>query len=62
MLHILGADFALSRYLAARLADRGVAAMFVKLPYYGERRPAGDKRFLSPDIEALARIDAPGRA
>jgi dienelactone hydrolase len=52
VLHILGADFALSRYLAARLADRGVASLFVKLPYYGERRPkAGDKRFLSADIE-----------
>jgi dienelactone hydrolase len=52
VLHILGADFALSRYLAARLADRGVAALFLKLPYYGERRPQGaDKRFLSADIE-----------
>jgi dienelactone hydrolase len=52
VLHILGADFALSRYLAARLADRGVAALFVKLPYYGERRPAGgQKRFLSTDME-----------
>lgn len=52
VLHILGADFALSRYLCARLADRGVAALFVKLPYYGERRPKGeDKRFLSADIE-----------
>src|SRR5262249_10425348 len=37
VLHILGADFALSRYMAARLADAGVAALFVKLPYYGER-------------------------
>ncbi|SIO67588.1 Uncharacterized conserved protein [Singulisphaera sp. GP187] len=52
VLHILGADFALSRYLAARLAQRGVAALFVKLPYYGERRPAGsDKKFLSADME-----------
>jgi dienelactone hydrolase len=52
VLHILGADFALSRYLAARLAERGVAALFVKLPYYGERRPPGDgKRFLSADID-----------
>lgn len=51
VLHILGADFALSRYLAARLADRGVAALFVKLPYYGERRPAGGRqRFLSADL------------
>lgn len=52
VLHILGADFALSRYLAARLADRGVAALFVQLPYYGDRRPAGtDRRFLSADID-----------
>jgi dienelactone hydrolase len=52
VLHILGADFALSRYLAARLADRGVAALFVKLPYYGERRPPGEpKRFLSADVD-----------
>jgi dienelactone hydrolase len=51
VLHILGADFALSRYLAARLADRGVAAVFLKLPYYGERRPRdGRQRFLSGDI------------
>jgi dienelactone hydrolase len=49
VLHILGADFALSRYMAARLADRGVAAMFVKLPYYGERRPPG-KKFLSVEM------------
>src|ERR1700733_11142550 len=55
VLHILGADFPLSRYMAARLADRGVAALFVKLPYYGERRPAAgglnSRRFLSADIE-----------
>jgi dienelactone hydrolase len=55
VLHILGADFPLSRYMAARLADRGVAALFLKLPYYGERRPAAAgqnaKRFLSSDIE-----------
>jgi fermentation-respiration switch protein FrsA (DUF1100 family) len=55
VLHILGADFPLSRYLAARLAERGVAALFVKLPYYGERRPPNrglsTKRFLSADIE-----------
>ena len=56
VLHILGADFALSRYMAVRFADRGIAALFVKLPYYGERRPidanTGEaKKFLSPDIE-----------
>lgn len=60
VLHILGSDFPLSRYMAARLADRGVAALFLKLPYYGERRPpdrpgAGgrpeSRRFLSADVE-----------
>ena len=56
VLHILGSDFPLSRYMAARLADRGVAALFLKLPYYGERRPRGGptpvpRRFLSADIE-----------
>ena len=55
VLHILGSDFPLSRYMAARLADRGVAALFLKLPYYGERRPKGGptpvpRRFLSADI------------
>ena len=51
VLHILGADFALSRYYAARLADKGVAALFLKLPYYGERRPSGGpQRFLSNDV------------
>jgi dienelactone hydrolase len=50
VLHILGGDFALSRYLAARLADRNVPALFIQLPYYGERRPEGSK-FLSADIE-----------
>jgi hypothetical protein len=56
VLHILGSDFPLSRYLAARLADQGVAALFLKLPYYGERRPKEGPgpvptRFLSVDIE-----------
>jgi dienelactone hydrolase len=55
VLHILGADFALSRFMAARLADHGVAALFIRLPYYGERRPAGrsglSREFLSRDIE-----------
>ncbi len=52
VLHILGADFALSRYMAARLADRGIAAVFLKLPYYGERRdPKSGHRFLSTDVE-----------
>ena len=57
VLHIMGGDFPLSRYMSARLADRGIAALFVKLPYYGERRPPGrtgavpSKRLGSADIE-----------
>src|SRR4051794_20239991 len=61
VLHILGADFALSRYMAARLADRGVAALFVKLPYYGERRPSrGGERVLSARIDPTVPSMRPG--
>ena len=50
VLHILGADFAIARYYAARLASEGVNALFMQLPYYGERRPPGHpNRFLSSD-------------
>ena len=52
VLHILGADFALARYYATRLASEGVGALFMKLPFYGERRPAGKpQRFLSNDVD-----------
>lgn len=53
VLHILGADFPLSRFMAARLADNGVAALFIQLPYYGKRKPPGrpEVKFLSADIE-----------
>jgi dienelactone hydrolase len=53
VLHILGADFPLSRFMAARLADHGVAALFVQLPYYGNRKPANQPeiRFLSADLK-----------
>jgi dienelactone hydrolase len=52
VLHILGADFPLSRFMAARLADNGVAALFVQLPYYGNRKPHDQPeiRFLSADM------------
>lgn len=38
VLHILGGDFLLAETVAQHLARNGVAAMFVKMPYYGERR------------------------
>lgn len=43
VLHILGGDFDLSRLFARQLAQGGVAALFLKLPYYGPRRPQGIK-------------------
>ena len=44
VLHILGGDFALSRLFCRALAHRGVAALFLKMPYYGPRR--------QPDVKA----------
>jgi dienelactone hydrolase len=43
VLHILGGDFDLARLFARQMAQGGVAALFVKLPYYGPRRPEGAK-------------------
>ncbi|HXT59152.1 MAG TPA: alpha/beta hydrolase family protein [Pirellulales bacterium] len=50
VLHILGGDFELSRLFCRNLAQHGVAALFLKLPYYGPRRPAeGRVRMVSED-------------
>jgi dienelactone hydrolase len=50
VLHILGGDFALSRLFCNALAQHGVAALFVKMPYYGPRRdPASRQRMIMPD-------------
>lgn len=50
VLHILGGDFPLSRLVCTALARRGVAALFVKMPYYGPRRdPDSPRRMISPD-------------
>ena len=50
VLHILGGDFPLSRLFCNALAQHGVAALFVKMPYYGPRRdPAVSRRMISPD-------------
>jgi cephalosporin-C deacetylase-like acetyl esterase len=52
VLHILGGDFLLAETVANHLASRGVAAMFVKMPYYGERRaPGSSRRMISEDPE-----------
>jgi cephalosporin-C deacetylase-like acetyl esterase len=50
VLHILGGDFPLSRTFATALAHRGVAALFVIMPYYGPRRPSdANVRMVSAD-------------
>jgi dienelactone hydrolase len=52
MLHILGGEFALSQGIASGLARRGVATLFIKLPYYGERRdPDSPRRLISPNLD-----------
>lgn len=50
VLHILGGDFPLSRLFCNALAQRGCAALFVKMPYYGPRRvPGVSRRMISAD-------------
>jgi dienelactone hydrolase len=50
VLHILGGDFELSRLVARQLATNGIAALFVKLPYYGPReQPGTNVRMISED-------------
>ena len=52
VLHILGGDFELSRVFCRQLAQNGVAALFLKLPYYGPRRPPNSPaRMISDDPE-----------
>ncbi len=53
VLHILGGDFELSRLFCRNLAQHGVSALFLKLPYYGERRVEGESvRMISEDPAA----------
>ncbi len=50
VLHILGGDFPLSRLFANALAQHGVNALFLKMPYYGPRRdPTSPRRMVSAD-------------
>ncbi len=50
VLHILGGDFDLARMFCRALAGRGINALFLKMPYYGERRqPGDDTRMISLD-------------
>jgi dienelactone hydrolase len=50
VLHILGGDFPLARLFCNSLAQHGVNALFLKMPYYGPRRdPSSPRRMVSPD-------------
>jgi cephalosporin-C deacetylase-like acetyl esterase len=54
VLHILGGEFALSELVANSLAQRNVAALFLKMPYYGERRdPTIRRRMISRDPDEI---------
>ena len=56
VLHILGGDFDLARLFCRAMATRGVAALFLKMPYYGERRQEGSPaRMISIDPHETAR-------
>jgi dienelactone hydrolase len=55
VLHILGGDFPLARLFANALAQHGVDALFLKMPYYGPRRdPMSRRRMVSPDPRETA--------
>ncbi len=50
VLHILGGDFELSRVCCRTMVANNIAALFLKMPYYGPRRPPGVRiRMISPD-------------
>jgi dienelactone hydrolase len=52
VLHILGGDFELSRTICRTFASNGIGALFLKMPYYGPRRPRDSKRrMISPDLD-----------
>jgi dienelactone hydrolase len=51
ILDILDGSQVVSRSLATVFATHGIAGLCVQMPYYGPRRPAGEKvRLLSPDF------------
>jgi dienelactone hydrolase len=51
VLDILQGNALVSRGAAMWLAQNGIAAMAITMPYYGPRRPAAGPRMLTPDIE-----------
>jgi dienelactone hydrolase len=58
VLDITAGDQTVSRLIAANLASQGIAALFMQMPYYGPRRPAGSKeKMLSANyIKSMANV------
>lgn len=55
VLHILGGEFPLSQTVASSLARAKVGALFIKMPYYGERRRRDSpRRMISRDPHETA--------
>jgi dienelactone hydrolase len=50
VLDITAGDQTVSRMISTHLASHGIAALFMQMPYYGPRRPAGSKeRMITAD-------------
>ena len=54
VLHILGGNFELARLSARLLASRGIPAIMMKMPYYGERSIEGGRGAVMRDPQLLA--------
>src|SRR5262249_22571464 len=51
VLDIMAGNPKVPRPVAPHVAQHGIASLFVQMPYYGPRRPAGGKvRLVSPDV------------
>jgi dienelactone hydrolase len=53
-LHYLDGNLVLPRLFCRMFAQKGVAALLIKMPYYHERREGTDRRMLSPDATLTA--------
>ena len=53
-LHILNGNFELEQMTCAMLASRGIPAVMIKLPYYGERSLPGGRKALAGDPKLFA--------
>ncbi|HMF12605.1 MAG TPA: hypothetical protein VKE94_09875, partial [Gemmataceae bacterium] len=52
VLDVMGGDGSVSRMVATALAQKRIAALALRMPYYGERRPPGSRlRMISIDFD-----------